>query len=270
MEQASTRGAYVASSENKRLWLIQLFANPILLALYAAWLLVPEARTWELILNVVLALAIVVMAVVLHAGTLNYFCDRSRSDIAELKPAFARALRNIAAVGVCIVVFYLVWRLLGKLDQYHDAIPTYFRSMLPVSLRRHITLRAMIRIFEIKLFILRWFVTLGILVPLVAQAADRGFAGFGKSGWVALKSAFKSLRYWATVILAALLGVYCTGLIMNWHSHSLNSTFAGETASLVLRLLVAYLLGLISWMLVCSAVGRSCGNHQGAGGNSTP
>lgn len=270
MAETSTRGAFAACFENKRLWLIQFLANPILFLLFAAWLLIPEARTWELILNAVLALAITVMAVVLHAGTLNYFCNRSRSDAAELNPAFSRALRNIFAVAVWILVFYLVWRLWGRLDQYQDSLSTYFRSMLPAFLRRHITLRAVIRIFEIKMFIFRWIVTPGILLPLAAQAADRGFGGFGKSGWGALKSAVKSIRYWATIILAAVVGVHVSSHLLNWHSHSQNSTFAGETTSLGLRLLVAYLLGLTSWMLVCSVVGRSCGVREGARGNSTP
>ncbi len=141
MAATSTRGAFAASFENKRLWLIQFFANPVLILLYAAWLLIPEARTWELILNVVLGIAIVVPAVVLHAGTLSYFCGRFRNEGTLLKPAFARALRNIIAVAVWMVVFYLIWRMWGKLDQYQDSMSTYFRSMLPAFLRRHITLR---------------------------------------------------------------------------------------------------------------------------------
>ena len=114
MAATSTRGAFAASFENKRLWLIQFFANPVLILLYAAWLLIPEARTWELILNVVLGIAIVVPAVVLHAGTLSYFCGRFRNEGTLLKPAFARALRNIIAVAVWMVVFYLIWRAVGK------------------------------------------------------------------------------------------------------------------------------------------------------------
>ena len=269
MEQTSTRGVFASTFENKRLWLIQLFANPILFVLYAAWLLIPEARTWELILNIVLALAIVMMAVVLHAGTLNYFCDRSRSDAAALKPAFLRALRNIPAVAVWIIVFYLIWQLWGKLDHHQDSITTYFRSMLPAFLRRHITLHSVIRIFEIKMFTLRWIITPGILLPYAARAADQGFSGFGNSGWTALKSALKSFKYWVTIILAAVVGVHFSTHILHWHSHSQNSTFAGETTSLVLRLLAAYLLGLFSWVLVCSVVGRSYGIRQNAGGDSS-
>jgi len=269
MAETSTRGAFASPFESNRLWLIQFFANPILILLYAAWLLVPEARTWELILNVILALAIAGIAVVLHGGTLNYFRDRARSDSAELKPAFLRALQNILAVALWIVVLYLVWRLWGMLGHYHESIPTYFRSLLPAWLRRHITLHSMIEIFEIKLFVLRWVVTPGFLLPLAAQAADRGFGGFGRSGWAALKSAIKSLRYWATVIVAALMGVYFSSRLVNWHSHSQDSTFAGETTSLVLRMLAAYLLALFSWMLVCSVAARSCGIQESAGGNSS-
>lgn len=270
MAETSTRGAFAASFENKRLLLIQFVANPLLFLLYAAWLLIPEARTWELILNAVLAIAIVVMAVALHAGTLNYFCGRPRNDGTLLKPAFARALRHMIAVAVWMVVFYLIWRLWGKLDQYQDSITTYFRSMLPAFLRRHITLRAIIRIFEIKMFILRWIITPGILLPFLAQAADRGFGGFGKAGWTALKSAITSVRYWVTIILAAVVGVHVSSYLLHRQSHSEDSTFAGETASLVLRFFLAYLFGLLSWMLTCSMVGSRCGIRESSRGNSAP
>jgi hypothetical protein len=269
-QPASTRDVFAGSFENKRLLLIQFLANPILFTLFALWLLIPEARTWELILNAVLILAIVVAAVVLHAGTLNYFCDRSKTGEATLKPAFARALRHVLAIALWIAVFYLIWELWGKLEQNRDALLTYFRSILPAPLRRLISLRAFTTMFEIKMFVYRWIITPGILLPLAVQAADRGFRGLGRSGWVALKTAIWSLRYWATMTLAAVVGVYFSGLILNWQSHSQNSTFAGETTSLVLRLLAAYLLGLFSWMLACSLVGRSCGLRQGARGNSTP
>jgi len=45
--------------------------------LFAAWLLIPEAKLWQLAFNVLLAVVIVAAALLLHAGTLNYFSDRS-------------------------------------------------------------------------------------------------------------------------------------------------------------------------------------------------
>src|SRR6267378_1933204 len=61
------------SFRSGRLWLLQFLVNPILAGLFAAWLLIPEAKLWQLAFNVLLAVVIVAAALLLHAGTLNYF-----------------------------------------------------------------------------------------------------------------------------------------------------------------------------------------------------
>lgn len=263
-----TRDAFAGSLQNRRLWLIQFLANPILFLLFVAWLRIPEARIWQLMLIVLLAAGIVVAALVLHGGTLVYFCDRFRSDSAELKAAFGRALRHVAAIAVWVCVFYLVFELAGKLHGYHDQAPTYIRSMLPAFLRRHITLVAVTRLFDGFAFVLQWILTPGLLLPFAVSAADRGFSGFGGSGWTTWKTVVRSLQYWGVLAIAVVLGVLVSGSIIHWTPRSQNPTFTGETISLVLRFAVAYLLALFSWMLACSMIGRRCRIPEHAPGDS--
>lgn len=258
----TARDALAGSFGNRRLWLIQFLANPILFALFAAWLLIPEARTWQLVLSVLFGAGIVGSALVLHAGTLNYFCDHSRSKGALLKSAFGRALLHIAAIAVWVGIFYLIWRQVDRLDLYRDEVPTYIRSMLPAFLRRHITLGAMTGLFDGFIWGLRWIVTPGLLLPLASEAANRGFRGLRRAGFSVWKGVIASLEYWIVVVLAAVAGVFVSPLIVNWTPRSPNSTLAGETVSVIGRLLVAYLLGLSSWMLACSMIGRRSGLRE--------
>ena len=262
------RQILAGSFRSGRLWLIQFLFNPILFGLFAAWLLIPEAKIWQLALNVLLVVLIVAAALVLHAGTLNYFNDQCREQPAAVTTAFGRALRHLAAIAVCAIVFYVVWALAGGLDAYRETIPLYFRSMLPASVRGHVPLGALAGIFGVLEFLLQWVVVPGLLLPLALLAADQGFGGFRRAGWKSWKTTIASLHYWVILMVAAFLGVYGGETIIGWRPASASPTFSGETANLAFRLFLAYSLGLFSWMLACSLVGRRGGVAQSVPRNS--
>jgi hypothetical protein len=239
-----------------RLWLIQFFANPILLALFVAWLLIPVASNLHLTFNFVFAFVLVAATLTLHTGTLNFFGDRQRSESSHLWPAFRRALRHLIPVAICVAVFCLFWLLVAKLEAYQSNFPAYVRSALPVSLRRQVTLPALDTLYSAVLFIARWILVPGLLLPLLAQAADRGFRGFGPQGLSAWKKSTFSFVYWLALSFAALLGVFATQKLMAWTPDFKTSTIHLEAISLGVRLFFSYLFGLTSWMLTCSVVGR--------------
>jgi len=257
------------SFRSGRLWLLQFLVNPILAGLFAAWLLIPEARIWQLAFNVLLAVVIVAAALLLHAGTLNYFSDQFREQPAAIKTAFGRALRHFAAIAACAIVFYLVWTLAGGLAGYQETFPTYVRSMLPASVRGNIPLGVLTVTFDGLVFLVQWVAVPGLLLPLTLRAADQGFRGFGRAGWKAWKITIASLHYWLILAVAALLGVYGSSTLLGWRPSSENPTFAGETANLVLRMFLAYGLALLSWMVACSLIGRRAGSAQNVPGDAT-
>jgi hypothetical protein len=102
---------------------------------------------------------------------------------------------------------------------------------------------------------LRWVVLAGLFLPFVLFSADRGFRGLiaFRDWWRTLTS----LAYWIALSVAAIVGVYCVGKIMGWTLDPGTATLSAEKTSLVFRLLLAYLLGIFSWFLVCSALGRT-------------
>ncbi|MGB6430679.1 MAG: hypothetical protein WBF06_08840 [Candidatus Acidiferrales bacterium] len=251
------RGALVGTLRDRRLWLLQFFANPVLAVLFAVWLLIPVANAWYVVLNVLVALVIAASVVVLHGGTLDYFRDRERDDSAPLKPAFVRALRHVLAIAVCVAVFYLFWRLMDRVDAYQDSLPAYLRSIMPVFLRRHITLGFLESAYGWKVFALRWLIVPGLILPFVIAAADRGFSGFGGAGFAAWKRAVWCLSYWVLLVVAVIVGVLATQAVMAWTPNLAASTFRFETISLVVRAICAYDLGLWAWVLACYAVAHA-------------
>jgi hypothetical protein len=250
------RGAFTDCFGSPRLWLIQFFANPILFGLLVAWLSIPVASDLHLILNFVFAILLLAATLALHGGTLNSFADRQSTQNAPLWPGFCRALTHLIPVAICIGVFCLLWLGVDKLESYQPNFPPYVRSNLPVSLRRHITLPTLDTLFTVAIFIFRWILAPGLLLPLLAQAADRGFRGFGKAGLIAWRKTLFSLSYWLVLVAAVLLGVFATEKLMAAKPNFKTSTTHSEAASLAWRLSLSYLLGLFSWMLTCSVVGR--------------
>jgi hypothetical protein len=253
--RAIVGSALAGSFRNWRLWLIQVIANPILFALFAVWLLIPVANRWYIVLNVVVALFIAVSIVVLHAGTLNYFHDRKLGDAALLKPAFGRALRNILAVAVCIAVFYFLWTLMDRADAYSELLPAYIRSTMPAALRRHVTLTFLQYSCAWIAFAVRWLVIPGLVLPFTLAAAELGFRAFWRAGFAMWRRAAWCLRYWLVLALAVLVGVIAAQAIIAWTPNFETSTLGHETSSIVVRVIVAYALGLWAWMLACSVVG---------------
>src|SRR5260370_15018888 len=94
------------SLRSGRLWLVQFFVNPILAGLFAAWLLIPEAKIWQLGLSVLLVAVIAAAALVLHAGTLNYFSDQVREQAAAGTTSFRRAMPHFPALVVWGLAVY--------------------------------------------------------------------------------------------------------------------------------------------------------------------
>lgn len=268
---ATLRSVVTDCFPNVRLWLVQFFANPILFFLFVAWLLIPVANSWHLVLNFLIILALLVAIFVLHAGTLNYFSDRQSSASVPLGPAFRRALKHLAAFALCVLIFYLLWLFADKLQSYQDNFSAYFRSALPSFLRRQVSLSALDTLFGIFMFAVRWIFLPGLLLPFALQMAGHGFRGFGRLGRAAWKKAVSGLPYWLVLLVASLLGAWATQGLMGWMPDFRTSTFGLEAVSLGFRLFFAYAFGLFAWILACSVVGRhgvSTGGSTDVSGNA--
>ena len=252
---SSLRDALALSLKNWRLWLVQFAGNAIIFALFFGWLQVPDAHWWQLLFQALLILMIVAAVLVLHGGTLAYFESAHADSAAQLLPAFRKALKHIAALAVCVFLLHIPWALSGHLYNYQTSFPGYLRSEFPAWLRRMISEPALDSTYIFLLFVLRWVILPGLLLPFLLFCADKGFSGF-----IAFRNWWKTIRslaYWIVLIVAAIVGVYFVGVVMGWRLDPKTSTFHGEYANFAMRLLLAYLLGLFSWLFVGSMLGRA-------------
>jgi hypothetical protein len=252
-------------SVNWRLWLIQFLGNALLFLAFVWWLRIGVGHWWQLFGQFILIIAIGIATLLLHGGTLNYFLsahqDKDAAKSALLVPAFKKALKHLPAIAVWAMIFFVLRGLIEKLDQYAVSFPGYLRSEFPVWLRRMISEPALDDIYSGLVALLRWVILPGLLLPSALFCADRGFRGF-----IALRDwgrTIRSFMYWLVLVFASILSVYCIGLIMDWKLDPKTATLAAEKTSLAFRLLFSYLLGIFSWFLVCSMLGR---RQQGSSG----
>lgn len=246
------RESLSATFQNRRLWLIQFLLNPAFAALFVIWLQIPEAQVWQLVLSVLFAAAIAVGILVLHGGTLNFSFERR-----TISSAFKSALRHVIALAIWAAIFYLLWQQIDHLEDAQDQLATYLRSEFPAWLRRAISLQALQGFCALALFILRWILLPGLLLPFALQCAARGFRAFTPEPLKIWGRALKNPSYWMVMVCAAIVGVYLPGKLMEWKLNPSTATLRSEIASLIVRLLVAYVLALISWMALCSMLGRA-------------
>jgi hypothetical protein len=247
-----------------RLWLIQFLANLALFGLFTLWLLIPVANVWHIVLNVLVALLILISALVLHGGTLNYFSSQNRVESIDLLEIFRNAARNLPAVFISATISGLLWFLAGTADKYEENLPNYLRSITPLFLRNLAPLSAYETLVDAGLFTLQWIIAPGLLLPLLASTASHGFGGFARRGIASWKNCVANFYYWAVISVAAVLGIYATAKIMSWTPDFRTSTLPHETASLILRGVISYLLALFAWMLAYSMAGRQSGTTADA------
>lgn len=250
------RGAGSSLLQSKRVWLIQFVGNPLLFAFFVGWLLLPVGTEFHLLLNGVVIVALVAIALILHAGTLNFYAEQNCSEHPLVRSAFLRAVRNIFAIAVCVGLVFVLWALLDSSEHWQLTLPFYLRSLLPGFVRSHVQ----IWWFQIALdgivFAIRWIVIPGLLLPLIVEAANSGFRAFGKPGGEALKNSVRRASYWIVLLLAAVAGWVVPASLLDWTPAFKNPTLHLEAFSLIARLSASYILAVASWLLVCSIVGR--------------
>jgi hypothetical protein len=237
-----------------RLWLLHLIVNAVVLACFVGWLHIPESYWWQVMFTVLIAIVLAVTFLVLHAGTLNYFVEARENRVA-LRPPFQRALQHLPAIIVWAVIYYFIHAQVIRLHDYQYEFPGYLRSEFPAWLRRLISEPTMDSIYESFVAFLHWVVLPGLLLPLALLCADRNFRGL-----ISLRTwgrMLRNLSYWIVLILASLIGVWCTGKLLDWRLDPKTATLHGEEAWLVFRLIIVYPLIIFSWLWVCSMLGRA-------------
>lgn len=260
MRLALIRESLRTAFRPRLLWLAEFLLNPAFALLAMAWLQLPETAG-GLALTVVLGLAIGVGFLTLAGATLAWFTDEHAGAAPTLRGSFAKGLRHCWLLAIWAMAALAWCRVVDWAESYQYQLPNYVRSMMPAGMRGAVSEPMLLWLFLFVLGVASWVVMPAAWLPAAAQLAARGFRGFGREGFRAWGRALKSGQYWVTVALCALLGVWLPKLLLGLRPEEpvagAAPAVAAQMASLVVRLLAAYVLALCAWMWVASATGRA-------------
>ncbi len=251
----TVRASIPPAISSGKLWALQFFGNAVLFVIFLFFLQVlQESSAVQLILQIFVVLIFLAGFLILQGGTLAFMRDRHAG-----KPAVGSALRSAAhhvfVLFVVLLIFVAIWWIVGMLGDYKDLFPAYLRSKFPAGLRAHITEGFLDSAYAWFVGILMWLVVPALALPFAATAATQGYHTFGRAGFGAFKRAIKNWQYWLTLAVAAIIGVWLTGALMDWKLG--RGEVSAEFWSVGFRLLLAYLLGIFGWLLAASVTGRS-------------
>ena len=203
----------------RRLVLVHLVGNALLLLLGYEWLGVGESTVPRLLWSAVLALAILTGFCALHGATFAYFRG------AKLRANFVPLV--VLAIGA-IVLYALVW----KLADYSPQPALTLASYLTLKFRKPVRPATVQSVFNVALWLVRWVLLPLVLLPVASGVAARGWRGFGEWSWRG--------RGWLLAPVLLLCGLWLPFVLLGWVPHV--GGFWLEMASFVVRIGVAYLL----------------------------
>ena len=113
-----------------KLWLLNFVANAVVIAAAYFWLLIPDARGWQIAGSGLIAVLAVALVLWLRAGTLAYFRITEFRRGGTVWRAYRHALGHVAALAIWVLVFLVFAWLLWNLDPYVPQFAVWFRQKL--------------------------------------------------------------------------------------------------------------------------------------------
>ena len=235
---------------NLGLVVTQLAGNVLLAFLFYYWLGIGESRTASLAWSLAVVLILVCMACVLHGGTFVYAAGEP-----ALWPAFRRALRNLLPLLAAALVVLALYLLLARWAEYSAQPAFKLASWLTLKLRKPVKPAAILRALSVLTWLVRWIALPVILLPMAAGVANQGWRGFTRIG-----KADRRL-YWVQAPVLLLCALWLPFKLFGWVPQT--TSFAVEILSFAARLLAAYLLFVVSWLLLArlTSAGKPVSSH---------
>jgi hypothetical protein len=215
---------------SRKLFLLHLAANALLLWLGYEWLGVGESTRLRLVWSACLALAILKLACWLHGATLVFF----RASEPKISGAFRAALRSLPALLVAAILVLVLYGLLAWAAAASGQPAFRLASWLTLKLRTPVKPATVAHVFLAAFWIVRWVVLPVALLPMASGIAARGWRGYSEFSWRG------GWRYWLEVPLLLVAGLWLPFVVLAWVPAV--SGFTMEMVSFSLRMLVAYLL----------------------------
>jgi hypothetical protein len=217
------------TSATRKLCLLHLVGNALLLWLGYEWLSVAESTRLRLAVSALDALAILALVCWLHGATFVYF-----RDVPKINEAFRVALRHLVALVTAAILVMVLYRFVNWAAGAAAQPAFRLASWLTLHLHKPVKPASVARVYQALFWIVRWIVLPVVLFPAASAIASRGWRGFG-----AIMHG-SPLRYWVAVPVLLLLGLQLPFVLLRWVPAF--DSFALQFASFSIRMVVAYLL----------------------------
>jgi hypothetical protein len=230
-----------------RLVAMHFVLNAALAAAASYWLLIPETHVWQLAFTAISGLLIVCLFLWLHSGTFIYAAHQ------DFRVAFSIKLMRwiFLALGMAVLL-WLVHRI-EVITSSQSQIGGYLYSKAPSLLRPTHGSTGYVRALGCLLSIVNWYLLPGLILPVTAARV------VGSELRTALRAIF-SWRYWLALAATTLLGVWITKILLQWMP---GATLQQQTAGLVVRLGLAYILATVAWLLTIGLLGYFVASDDG-------
>ena len=234
-----------------RVWAIEGVGSLLWLALAYAWLWLREAKWWQLAGSLALGLFLLYLAAFLQRTALRVFRRERLSAEGHSKPRAASTRRAVSEwLPGALLVALLLLALAGLCAWLRESLPALtqvFASWLTLHLRRPVDPYRLQKRIEFLIFVGPWFLLVVLWLPLAAAAL------LGESGlWSAAGRAWRKGRYWLATLACVAIGYLGFWKLAEWVPNVRG--IAGQSASMVARLALGYVIALGSWLVILALV----------------
>jgi hypothetical protein len=248
--QGFERETIMAVANSKRVWLLHLVANALLMVAFFYWARIPEESGLQFALTTASGLLIAFVTLWLHCATFAYFRPaRKRS----LKESLRRSVARVPAFLVWSVIFGLGLWLIGQLWAYDEQVGGWVRHTLPGFLRPVVTPRLAFSLASWLVWLLFFLVWPILWLPVGGQVAIKNFRGFYATAGMRL---LRELRFWIVYLICFAVGAYVPYKLV-WMVPTKPSSLNQQIWSVVFRMGLSYVLLVTAWLVLCAAIMRA-------------
>ena len=226
----------------------QFLGFPLLILACMGWTHLPEKNWWQVALSFLLPLLFLAAALVLKAGTVRCMMSESEGRV--------RLIWGALALLLCIVIVWILWVLLDHFDDRIFMWASYLNSKSPAWLRARLFTYQQLSLWLARIeWILRWVVVPAIFVPLGAVSAVSAW----RLNWRVVLRTVCDWRWFLIVLVLALVSVALPG---HFFAGSPRGSLNAQIWAVVLKLLGAYLLAFLCWILLLGWACALLKRHQ--------
>ena len=218
-------------------WVVAQFGVTLLLILAGAgWTRLPDTHVWQVVLSLVIPLLLVISALELQAGTVRGLADDDGKRV--------KLVWGAATLLVWIAVGAAAWAVLDWCDDQIPLWAGYLNSRASAGARATLfTYDHVLRWLTDLEWLLRWVVVPAKVIPYGAVTAQWGW----RLPWRRVLRLLWNWRWWLGVVLVAVVGVVLPG---NFFAGEPHGTVTAQVWAVGMKLTVAYLLAVASWVLL--------------------